>query len=998
MKTTVNYLKDICHKHPTAEKIIIVDSYAIGEQIINGLVKEGNEVINLKRKTVREIALEHIELHSDKHFDYLENAVGIQLMYSILKDIMKKASFSYFTDLEITPSFSRAMFETIQKLRLAGFTSTTMKKDAFITLEKGDDIHLILKKYEETLIAYRLMDNADLFQHALEISNNSSSTIFILQSNLSLSYLEETFLKSLLPEKSYKLPLTKLYGVSTPNYSPIRSISWGDESVYSYLYDLERASCNGEISLITGKTEEMEVKGIIHRIREQGKSLDECTIFYTSTLPYVTIIYQLTQKLDLPVTFGEGIPVSYTSTGRFISSLLNWMKEQYSVKGLIEFINDGSLNLGVGAPSKTVFIKILRDAQIGWNKGRYLSQLDKQILQLNDKLTGDVDNNKKEYLEKHYNNTVWMYQWFTKVFKKLPNTDGIINTKDLIDAVRFMVTNYCRMSSLQDEAAKTAIMEEVDKLKPYLNEELNPYESFEKIQDMLLTMSVNQSGPKPGHLHVSNYKKGIYNNRKNMYIVGLDNRKFPGTITEDPLLLDKERKNLGNKFPLLRESGLEKQYTMLQVIANAQGPITVSYCNFDINNNRTVSPAHLFLQCYRMKTGNINGDFKELIQSNSLERYADIMDEHDYWNCYLSSDEKQVLDDELLANYTNLLEGMRGDDKRSEEEFSVYDGLIHLNPEHFDPRSNKEKTMSAGKLELLAQCPYAFFLQEILRIRPIEDLSYDANTWLDAATRGSLLHNIFETFYKELKELNEKPSTELHEEKILTIAKNLISKQKEIVPTPNERVFNKEVIDILQCCKIFLKEEEDYCKDYDPEHFEYTFGMEGFPPAEITLPSGESFLVSGKIDRVDRSMDGHYHILDYKTGSTYNYHDTKPFKGGRQLQHFIYALAIEQHLQLSEGSVLESSYYFPTVKGLGERYTRKQDETVRANGLDILEKLIDVIKHGHFTMTDDENDCKFCNFKSVCRKESYDKGIFDKKQMTEDAIGVRKFKGVRAYD
>ena len=90
----------------------------------------------------------------------------------------------------------------------------------------------------------------------------------------------------------------------------------------------------------------------------------------------------------------------------------------------------------------------------------------------------------------------------------------------------------------------------------------------------------------------------------------------------------------------------------------------------------------------------------------------------------------------------------------------------------------------------------------------MEELSYDANKWLDPATRGSLLHSIFETFYKEMKQPNAKPSYAIHYEKIMGIAVNLIEKEKEILLPPNERVYQRELNDLLACCDIFLKEEE----------------------------------------------------------------------------------------------------------------------------------------------------------------------------------------------
>ena len=345
----------------------------------------------------------------------------------------------------------------------------------------------------------------------------------------------------------------------------------------------------------------------------------------------------------------------------------------------------------------------------------------------------------------------------------------------------------------------------------------------------------------------------------------------------------------------------------------------------------------------------------------------------------------------VLNYFNNIKLGITAETARNTRNYTEYDGLIQIDAEEYDPRINQDKRLSAGKLETLAKCPYSYFLKEILKVRTVEDVSFDANKWLDASTRGSLLHSIFENFYKKLTQDHAKPSYANHLELILEIAQGLIDEQKEVLPPPNERVYQRERTDILACCEIFLKEEEQYSENYQSLHFEYSFGIGEKDPAIITLPSGK-IKISGIIDRVDQSKDGKYHIIDYKTGSTYGYSKNAAFKGGRQLQHMIYAMAIEQHLNLGEGVVEESSYYFPTQKGLAQRFTRKQDRELRTNGLDILEKLIDAVKHGHFEMTDDVNDCKFCEFKLVCRRHFYDKETLEMKQSNQ------KLKGVRAYD
>lgn len=91
---TLEYLKELCTNFPFQEKILIVDSYAIGEQIISNYTRAGNQSINLKKKTVRDLGRELVERNVEKPFDYLEQTVGVQLLYSILKKLRMRVYFS----------------------------------------------------------------------------------------------------------------------------------------------------------------------------------------------------------------------------------------------------------------------------------------------------------------------------------------------------------------------------------------------------------------------------------------------------------------------------------------------------------------------------------------------------------------------------------------------------------------------------------------------------------------------------------------------------------------------------------------------------------------------------------------------------------------------------------------------------------------------------------------------------------------------------------------
>ncbi len=87
---------------------------------------------------------------------------------------------------------------------------------------------------------------------------------------------------------------------------------------------------------------------------------------------------------------------------------------------------------------------------------------------------------------------------------------------------------------------------------------------------------------------------------------------------------------------------------------------------------------------------------------------------------------------------------------------------------------------------------------------------------------------------------------------------------------------------------------------------------------------GKRVRLRGRIDRIDRLADGGYEVTDYKTGGFWRPSWTGWFGGGRQLQHALYALAAVELLRATDpgARVAASGYYFPTVKGGGERVSR----------------------------------------------------------------------------
>src|SRR5690606_15340304 len=70
-----------------------------------------------------------------------------------------------------------------------------------------------------------------------------------------------------------------------------------------------------------------------------------------------------------------------------------------------------------------------------------------------------------------------------------------------------------------------------------------------RLRAWIAGLAVGQGEPRPGALHLATLEQGGHTGRPHVFLVGLDEDRFPGKGGEDPLLLDSDRARLPAWMP-----------------------------------------------------------------------------------------------------------------------------------------------------------------------------------------------------------------------------------------------------------------------------------------------------------------------------------------------------------------------------------------------------------------------------------------------------------------
>ena len=1001
--------------NPTADKLILCRPRGVGRELLHALARAGCGWLGFRAQTPRDLAKElAAEAMGSSGLTPMDGFDELALLDEAIDAVLATPAGAPLRPLGESAGFRDVLAGSLRELRLAGLEASAVARCRLEERDKRDALAAIQAYYERALGERSLADLAGLLRLAVESLDPPSNQlpadhVYIVPGSPARG-LVGALLERLLTLGAEVLPQDPVRGLEPPASTLYAGDDEDPTTNLAYLFAADKLPEPGapkdlfsksleeiKIDLFAAASPVDELREALRRIVSAGIPWDDVEIVATDRVVYGTVLDSIAPRLTggssggSRVTHAAGLPLARTRIGRAITQFLRWIQEDFPDDIMRTLLQSDLLRAEynghrVGAARAA---RLLRDLRIGWSRTRYRRQLAWALESLQStearhdtRVVSEEDLAARK--ERRRLDLTALDRTLGAILDAIPPTPdrlGVESEPVSPASVATAIEAFLRFVPTQPEPdieaeAKRRILDVLHRTKATLRRKTGfraAVATLERFIDLRVP-SPSTHGRVPwssaaGYLHFSDLDHGGLSGRPHTFVVGLDAGRFPGFGRQHALLLDHDRGRLSAQLPISADVLDENRYALAALLARLRGTVTLSYSAWDASQGRKLSPSPLLLQAFRLRQRDPRANYKQLEEqthplAGPVPSSTGVIDANDLWLEALDQDGVLRRGTEVVRGaFPNLDAGLLGREIAQTGVLSAFHGAVSPRPDLLDPRRVPETRLSASRLETLARCPRRYFFSYVLGIREPDDLSFEADQWLDARQRGSMFHHVYESTLKQAAaqgiDVNDDAFVGLAEE-VLTVEIDRAARQ---VPIPSRAVQEREVTGLRHDLDVFIAMlRADQPRWIDAE-WEFGFDDEVRGAARLELPSGEVFL-RGAVDRVDELEDNKLRIVDYKTGGTYDYRDgTGTYDGGRRLQHALYTAAIEQHLQRR---VEVAEYHCPTVKGEGSRFDYARERLSRWP--EILENLFDLIGDGLFLAPPDkEAPCKFCDYRAICR-------------------------------
>ena len=648
------------------------------------------------------------------------------------------------------------------------------------------------------------------------------------------------------------------------------------------------------------------VRGVVDGMRE-GVPLEKMAVLYGAPEPYARLVHEHLQLAGIAHNGASVRTLTDSVLGRALLRLLALPDGQYARDDVCGFFGTAPVLDGRGKPVDSV----------AWERTSRKAGVVRGLDEWRDRLGG-------------YAASLGRDDWDDRERARVERLGAFVETvANELEAARAMTSwsplakwaHACVRRFFGEEARRAAwpafereaalrVEAAIDRLATLDTVEPTTFEIFRRTLALELDAARDRVGRLGEGLLAGPAQLVLGVELERVWVLGLAEGIFPSVPHDDPLLADHERAALGGALRLRAERVNDDHRALLAALACTRGARVCTWPRGDLRRSTEYVPSR-FLEPTRA-TLEDTAQHSIASYAQGVTRVAFPATEHEL------AVQAAVDQQAWVRALVPVSLGMELVAARASTAFTRFDGNLGSLGERLrviSPAAGSAP-ISPTRLERWARCPYAYFIESVLHVRPVE--RPETIFRLSPLDRGSLVHDVLDAFLAErAAEHDPNVPWSLDERaRLRSIALDECATVEARGVTGRRLLWERDRRLIFAELDAFLDADEHYRADTGARTraTELAFGLPGASLDALTfaLIDGRTLRLRGKADRVDELPLGALLVIDYKTGSPYPYKALgaeNPVNAGQNLQLPVYAYAARAAFGTSATPV-EARYWF----------------------------------------------------------------------------------------
>ena len=919
-----------------------------------GLMKRG---LAIKTGRIANVSIEwmtsYVVERAAQHLPGKSYVGGDRLFYvvgSLLKSL--KPALKYFGASVGFDGLIHLMVTTIRELRLNGIQASDLQK--LPMREKWSDVLTVMERYELLKKGRALFDYADAVEE-LSVHPSPMPTVFLVDHEMT----------------PFERHLAAAVGWSM--ISPDASAKEARYQISGYRVDTQYQE-----ALQTVRNLMSDIVG-----SQTPVKIGICVPDYDASVYLFRPILEKAGNPDL-IHFIRGEPVFSTGPGRLWKYFNEWASNNFSVYRLLRILSSPDLDregtVGGKVKTETYYraLDCFRDAGLVLFNRDFPSAFKNF---LDEETGGEQEHEAERNDQEAARCALSIASKFSAIHKGKVGRDQLVTFAELF-------SDCARRTGPNDNLVLVKIQKNVEEILAEMPEDLSLRDALAATTNNLGSRYVSAALPDFNRPILGTLEDLRYLDFDRLYILGLNEHGLPRNVVQNPLLLDFEKEELMHlrrdaHFSLMEDLLRHDETIFYSFTTHVTQSIVLSAPLKDLTTGRELLVSRYMLDLWNMRN-DAHEDYRSMAgilarDSRSQNNYvsgeaADSFYDYETALSVVTGQGAPPLEETFLNEFFPFAgEAIESRKRRVRGTgFDEYWGAIDLNIKELP-------VFSASRLITYARCPHQYFLQHMLHLDAPEDYDPASLVWLQPMDYGSLLHTVYFRFFTRMRELKGIDFTGLEESDRAVFREEFEKTVTEFVISrpPNSPLhFNYQLHSLRKDVEGFF--DRELGNGNARMFFELSFNMPDLhrrdqitrrqEPAEIVLTDKSRILVRGSIDRVERTNDGRYILIDYKTGKARDIDPASPFDGGKLMQAGLYS-EVARQIDGRISSPLFRYYYSTAAAGFKDYLIDYSQQ--RKHFISLLTAIIHEIRSGNFVPvgTDVERSpCSYCDFVNVCMR------------------------------